>query len=258
MVRSDEDLSCFPDPSHLHFVIEDEELHVLHPTASWKDLLFVFQGVVRADLQEGHRSLCLRCAVHVDDGEVRGDLPCPQHVPLDEHITHKEGVLEAGDLGCGIGAQQLTHGRRQVSDSDLVIGAPLSKTAWGDDILLVWDAELGAEEEGGEHVALDGVMRNAREHCEPVLLRDAKLLPHPWVEVGEGDVPAHHPLGDASCAGGEAEGANVVGAHLDLRVHVLVGRQCSLFARLQHFHIQPLEHGPNGGGVFDEVRRLLR
>lgn len=61
-------------------------------------------------------------------------------------------------------------------------------------------------------------MGNSRKEGEVVMVAEVELLLHPRIKVGVRNVPAADTLGPAGGAGGEGEGANIIGADFHIGI----------------------------------------
>mmetsp|Transcript_20815 Transcript_20815/g.52699 ORF Transcript_20815/g.52699 Transcript_20815/m.52699 type:complete len:513 (+) Transcript_20815:1960-3498(+) len=155
------DLADLANANHALLLVKDEQLHVLHAAPCGQDVLPQLHAAVVAHLEERYGALRLGGAVHINHHHVGSEGLQPHHVALGEHVPHKERVAQRGHVGDGVGGQQLPHGGREVRDGDARAGHPCRQLAGVANVLGARDVDGRAQEQRREHVALDGVVRDA-------------------------------------------------------------------------------------------------
>jgi hypothetical protein len=176
----------------------------------------------RAGDEEAHRLGRLGRAVEVHARRVRRETAEPRRVPSVEPIPAEASEAQRGQrpvfgLGLGLECEPLPHRRGQVRDRDRARAHPARERAGRLELVLARAVRARPDPQRREEVAQQGIVRQSRQHAEPIARTELERARVPVEEVREWRVRADDPPRRARGARGEGHVGDVVGAELDGR-----------------------------------------
>ncbi len=238
---ADMDLPHFSKGSRTPQGVEEEELDIADPPAG-RDLFRnpMLRDDVVADCAGG-----LGGAIEVDAGDVRSDLAHPFDITRVEAVSQEEDMVKGGDRLFSLPRDEFGHRGGEMGHRDPRLPHPGRQRARCADHRRIGDRDLGAEHERREDVPVKGIVGEAGEHREAILLPQSEVFRHPWEEVGERSMEPPHPLRTSGGTRGESDVGKIVGAD----------RQIDRFGR-ELGEEAPLGKRPQGGeGTSDRTVR---